>query len=128
MGDRGQSLIETALSLSILVFLLIGGSDFARVYATQVAVLNAARAGVEAGSIKTAANDAAIITYVSDELSRVPGYRAADATITVAHSVGGGGENLTTVRVQYVYRTLIAWPLVPKTVNLDRSAVMRQYP
>ena len=50
-GDRGQSIVELALALPILVFLLIGGSDLARAFAVQIAVQNGARAGAEASAI-----------------------------------------------------------------------------
>ena len=43
-GDRGQSIVELALALPILVFLLIGGADLARAFAIQIAVQNGARA------------------------------------------------------------------------------------
>jgi Flp pilus assembly protein TadG len=128
----GQALIETALSLSVLVFLLIGGADFARAYAVQVGVLNAARAGAEAGVVNqlnasSAANITTVTSYVTDELGRVPGVNSGLATVTVTWPVSGG-VTYVQVRVQYTYRTLIAWPLVPNSLSLDRTASMRIYP
>lgn len=126
--EAGQALVELALSLSVLVFGLIGAADFARAFAAQVGVLNAARAGAEAGVIKVATTDAAIVSWAVDELGRVPGVDPAGATVTVTHSTGPGGEALLMVRVQYPFRTLVAWPLVPNQVALDRSVTMRKYP
>lgn len=123
--EGGQSLIETALSLSILVFLLIGGVDMARAYSAQVGVLNAARAAAEAGATETATTVAAIQGYATEELGRVPGVNSALATVTVTGCCVSGA---LTVRVQYPFRTLIAWPLVPNLLALDRSATFRQYP
>jgi Flp pilus assembly protein TadG len=130
--NGGQALVETALSLSVLVFLLIGGGDFARVFAAQVGVMNSARAGAEAGVVNqlnasSGANITTITSYVTDELGRVPGVDSTLATVTVTWPVSGGVTYVQT-RVQYTYRTLIAWPLVPNTVTLDRSASMRIYP
>ena len=133
-GERGQALIETALSLSILVFLLIGGADFARVFAAQVGVLNSARAGVEAGvvrqlNVSSSANIATIQSYAQDELGRVPGVDVSTATITPTWTQDSITlVNYVNVRVQYTYRTIITWPLVPNSVNLDRTATMRIYP
>lgn len=122
----GQSLVEVALSLSVLVFLLIGGADLARAYAAQVGVINSARAGAEAGAIKKATTDAAIESYAYDELSRVAGVDADAADITVTHTTEMGVD-LLTVRVRYTFRTLVAWPLIPTILDLDRSVVMREY-
>ena len=130
----GQSLVELALALPMLVFLLMGGTDFARAYSAQVGVLNAARVGAEAAAsraegvtIPVVDDDAAVITYARNELARAAGIDGASATITHTNTTGGGGELLTTVRVRYTYRTLVAWPLLPNTLELDRSATFRRY-
>ena len=133
----GQSLIELALALPILVFLLMGGADFARVYSAQVGVLNAARVGAESAAsrapgvtIPVVDNDAAVIAYARNELARAAGVDGATATITHTNTVGAGGELLTTVRVRYTHQTVVPWPLLPNngTVPLDRTVVFRRYP
>ena len=123
-GEAGQSLIELALVLPILVFLLMGGVDLARAYSAQVGVLNAARAAAEAGATETASTVAAIQAYATDELRRVPGLSAATPTVTVTGCCASGA---LTVRVQHTFNPLIAWPLVPNQLALDRSATFRQY-
>jgi Flp pilus assembly protein TadG len=127
-GDAGQALIETALSLGLLVFTILAGTDLARVFAAQLAVQNSARAGAESSVTRAAANDAAITTYVTDELGRVAGVNPASATITITHTVGAGGEQLVNVRVQYTWRPLTPWPGLPPSFALDRTVTMRQYP
>ncbi len=127
-GESGQALVETALSLSLLVFTILGGADMARAFAAQLAVQNSARAGAEAAVTRAATTDPQIISYVTDELGRVAGVNAAAATITVTHTTGAGGESLVNVRVQYMYRTLVPWPFVPNTLSLDKTATFRNYP
>jgi Flp pilus assembly protein TadG len=124
-GDRGQALVEVALLLPLLVFGLIGGVDMARAYAAQLGVQNAARAGAEAYLLGVATTDAAITTYVQNELSGVPGVTASAATVTVTHSTVSG-VSYVTVRVRYIWRTLVAWPLVPNQATFDRSTQMRK--
>lgn len=126
--ESGQALVETALSLSLLVFTILGGADMARAFAAQLGVQNAARAGAEASVTRAAATDPQIVTYVTDELGRIAGLNAAAATISVTHTVGAGGEQLVNVRVQYTYRTLVPWPFVPNTLNLDKTVTFRNYP
>lgn len=130
----------------MLVFLLMGGADFARSLSAQVGVLNAARAGAEAAAVRAPGvsqpvnpNDAAVIAYARTELSRVPGVVATLATITVTRFRADGVTACVnppttatpcyvTVRVQYPFRTAIAWPLLPNAIDLDRSAQFRTYP
>ena len=47
----GQSVVELALCLPLLVFGVVGGADLARAYALQIAVENGSRAGAEAYAI-----------------------------------------------------------------------------
>jgi Flp pilus assembly protein TadG len=126
--ESGQALVETALSLSLLVFTILGGADMARAFAAQLGVQNAARAGAEASVTRAASTDAQIIVYANDELGRIAGLNAAAATISVTHTVGAGGEQLVNVRVQYPFKTLVAWPFVPNTLNLDKTVTFRNYP
>lgn len=126
--ESGQALVETALSLSLLVFTILGGADMARAFAAQLGVQNAARAGAEAAVTRAATTDPQIIAYATDELGRIAGVDAATATISVTHTTGAGGESLVNVRVRYTYRTLAPWPFVPNTLSLDKTATFRNYP
>jgi Flp pilus assembly protein TadG len=125
-GERGQSMVELALLLPILVFGLIGAADMARAFGAQLATQNAARAGAEAAVLKVATTDALIETYALNELASVPGVNSADATVTVSHTTSGAVDYVT-VSVRYTWRTLVAWPLVPNEATFDRSTKMRKY-
>jgi Flp pilus assembly protein TadG len=127
-GESGQALVETALSVSLLVFTILGGADMARAFAAQMGVQNSARAGAEAWVTRAATTDAQAIAYAADELGRIAGVDSAAATITVTHTTGAGGESLVNVRVQYTYRTLAPWPFVPNSLSLDKTATFRNYP
>ncbi|HEV8229579.1 MAG TPA: TadE/TadG family type IV pilus assembly protein [Candidatus Limnocylindria bacterium] len=125
--DGGQALVETALSLSLLVFTVLGGADMARAFAAQLGVENAARAGAEAAVTRVATTDPQIVSYATDELGRIAGLDPSLATVTVTHTIGPGGETLVNVRIQYPFRTLVPWPYVPNTINLDRTVTFRNY-
>jgi Flp pilus assembly protein TadG len=120
--------VETALSLSLLVFTILGGADMARAFATQMGVQNAARAGAEAAVTRAATTDAQIVAYALDEIGRIAGVDPTAATVTVTHTTAAGGVSLVNVRVRYTYRTLAPWPFVPNTLSLDRTATFRNYP
>lgn len=136
--DRGQSMVELALTLPILVFSLIGGADLARAYAIQLAVQNGARAGAEAAAINYpfTLTESSIRTRTIDEMDRTPGMVAANALVTVTFKQLDGVTTCTdppspaapcyaTVRVRYTFRTVTPWPLVPNIANFDRSTTMR---
>lgn len=125
-GERGQSLVELALLAPVLIFGLIAAADLARAYSAQLAIQNASRAGAEAAVLHVATTDALIESYALEELASAPGLDPDDATVTITHSTSGG-VSFVTVRVQYTWSTLVAWPLVPNQASFDRSTVMREY-
>jgi Flp pilus assembly protein TadG len=136
--DLGQSLVELALLLPVLVFGLIGAADLARAYAVQLAVQNGARAGAEAYAIDFAKNQAQAVGRARLEMGQTPGLNSTAATInlTVAQTDGSACTVsppsivfpcFVTVRVQYTFNTLVAWPLVPNQALLDRSTTVRLF-
>ena len=137
--DRGQSLVELALTLPILVFSLLGGADLARAYALQLAVQNGARAGAEAAAINQSPTAQLAIDRARDEMSRTPGMDVTDLTNPLVTAVFAKTDGITacanppsaadpcfaTVRVRFTFRTITPWPLVPNTANFDRQTVFR---
>jgi Flp pilus assembly protein TadG len=135
----GQSIVELALCLPLLVFGVVGGADLARAYALQIAVENGSRAGAEAYAITSSAvrtlgeaRQAAI-----DEINRTPTAAATTSMVTVSTTLADGTTvcNSTSlalpcyvnVRIQYDWHTLVAWPLVPNSGTFDRTTSMRTY-
>jgi Flp pilus assembly protein TadG len=137
--ELGQSLVELALLLPILVFGLIGAADLARAFAIQLAVQNGARAGAEAYAISFAPTPARAAARVMDEVSRTPGINLAllDITTPQRPQHTDGTDCVTTptvanpcfytVTVEYQFRTLVAWPFIPNTANFNRSTTMRTF-
>lgn len=137
-ADQGQSLVELALTLPIMVFSLIGGADLARAYALQLAVQNGARAGAEAAAINQSPTAQLAVDRARDEMSRTPGMDVADLTNPLVTAVFAKTDGtvcanppsaadpcFVTVRVQFTFRTITPWPLVPNTANLDRQTIFR---
>ncbi len=134
--EGGQSLVEYALTLPILVFGLVGAADLARAYAQDLAVQNGARAGAEAAAIDTTPTQSGTIARARDEMDRTPGMSSANATITVTLKQADGTTNcidpptpatpcFVTVRVRYTFNTVTPWPIVPNTATFDRQTIMR---
>src|SRR6202042_3592608 len=49
-GDTGQGLVELALTLPLLILIVMGGAEFARVAGASIETANAARAGAQYGA------------------------------------------------------------------------------
>jgi Flp pilus assembly protein TadG len=131
-------MIELALALPIMAFLLIGGADMGRAFAIQIAVQNGARAAAEASALDYTPTPGEATTHAQQEMNRTPGMNANSAIITYTKKLVDGTtdcpaspSNATpcyfTVRVQYTFNTIIPWPLIPNTFNLDRTTKVRSF-
>ena len=141
LEERAQSLVEIALLMPILVFLILAGGDLARAYALQLAVQNGARAGAEAAAVSFTPTVSDTEARALDELLRTPGLDPNDqslvitATFKLLDGITDCGPSdptvanpcWATVRVQYTFHTVTPWPLIPNTALFDRSTTMRTY-
>jgi Flp pilus assembly protein TadG len=136
----GQSMVELALLLPILVFGLIGGADLARAYALQLAIQNGARAGAEAYAINFSPTAFMAQQRAKDEMARTPGMDTnsldlqtfvyvtqADGITTCLRPPTVATPCFVTVEVQYIFHTIVAWPFIPNTAHFDRSTTMRTF-
>ncbi len=129
-------MVETALMLPILIFLILAGGDMARGYAIQIAIQNGARAGAEAAAIDYTPTASEAENRARDEMSRTPGmdHNVPTVSVTFAQSDGStacvspptlANPCFATVTVQMTWRTITAWPLIPNTFNFNRSTIVR---
>lgn len=134
---RGQALVETALVFPILVTLLVGAADLARVAHASIAVTNAARAGAQYGAQDgfTAQDATGIATAASNE--------ASNLTITTTSSyacVCSDGsastclntdcatshmEETVTVNTQATVTPAVHLPILPSTWTVKGQAIQR---
>lgn len=135
----GQSIVELALCLPLLVFGVVGGADLARAYALQIAVENGSRAGAEAYAISSSdvRSPLQAQTATIQEINRTPTANATTAMVQVTLTLADGTTICDTtslaapcyvnVRVQYNWRTIVAWPFIPTSGTFDRTTSMRTY-
>lgn len=134
--ERGQSIVETALMLPIMIFLILAGGDMARGFALQIAIQNGARAGAEAAAIDYTPTQLETEARARDEMGRTPGmdknapsvsvkFTQSDGVTTCVNPPTLANPCFATVRVIMPWRTITAWPLIPNTFTFDRQTRVR---
>lgn len=118
--QRGQSLVEFALLLPILVIIVFSAVEFGRLWMTMNVLTGAAREGARVASV-TAPNAALVQNAANSVLSAV---NISGATVTV---VGPDAANAVTVTVRINYSVLTGTivPGLTGSFQLTRSASMR---
>lgn len=134
-GERGQSLVEFAIALPVLLAIVIGIFEFGMAWNQRQVVTNAAREGARDAVIQT--SSAAQVQNTVGTYLTSAGLDPALATITLSANVGGAGVigQPVSVQVSYPYEFRFIGPIVALlqgddsamagTISLDTTAVMR---
>jgi Flp pilus assembly protein TadG len=131
-------MVELSLTLPLLCFMLIGGADLARAFALQIAVENGSRAGAEAFAMASSPNAALAQGAAVAEINRTPTAAATSSNVSVTKAQSDGTTAcispptiatpcFVSVRVQYTWTTIVAWPLIPNSGSFDRTTTIRTF-
>jgi Flp pilus assembly protein TadG len=120
-SERGQSLVETALTLPLLLMVSVGIFEFGRAYQTWQVVTNAAREGARM-SVLPDSTVAGVQDRVRQYLTNGALPRAADAAVTVNQAdqmalASGGTVSSSTVTVGYPFQFMLLNPIVRLVVS-----------
>ena len=136
--QRGQALLETAVTLPILLLVSVGIFEFGRAYQTWQIMTNAAREGARMASLPGTTDDAVtnrVRTYLAD--GQVANAAATAVAITRGNVIAiGGGGTATASRVTVTYpfafivlqpvaRLVVAGSTAGAPITLTTSALMR---
>ncbi len=137
----GQSLVELALVLPVLVLLLIVALDFARMFNMAMAVTDGARAGAQWGSLNraNAANTLGMEHAACNSMADIPCTPGTNSTASsfcqCAGSTGPisctspGGciavQNFVTVTTNATFSTVMPYPGLASTVPLSATVTMQ---
>ena len=146
-SSHGAAFVELAVSLLVIVMVLVGTTDFARVYHHVIDLENAARAGAQFGATSLAnSNDtagmaaAAVAAAPDTPLTAVASNAcvcASDDGSTTLRSVpcddscpeGATPEEhlvvMVTVNASYTFRTFAKVAPIPSNFTLTRTATLR---
>jgi Flp pilus assembly protein TadG len=109
-SERGQSLVELAMSLTIILVLLTGAVDFSIAYFSFTAMQDAAQEGALYGSINPT-DTTGIVSRVRNA-STNPVDLADTETVSVNVTLPGGSCEGGTVVVDVVYDYPISMPFI----------------
>jgi Flp pilus assembly protein TadG len=118
--EDGQSLVEFALVLPILIVLIFGVIEFGRLWMTVNTLSGAAREGVRVAAVT--APDAALVNNAVNNI--LTAANITGATITMA-GPNAASEVTVTVQMNYTVLTASILPGLSGTLQLTRSATMR---
>lgn len=130
---RGAAATEAAIVLPVLLTLAIGAVDFGRIFGLSVQLSNAVQAGAESGATHrpTSVNYNSwltrVRTAVMDDLSDSTDFNTSQVSIAVDLLTDSQGNQQVYVTANYLFRTIVNWPLVPNQVPLKSQVIMRQY-
>ena len=141
-SDAGSALVELAVTLPLLVLVMAGAIDFARVFYMGMELTNAARAGAQYGAynpaqsgdiagMRTTATGSVNITGVTATASRTCQCATSAGTFSAATctTTCPSGQHLVvtvTVTTSKAFTTLMgSFPGIPRTVSLVRAATLR---
>lgn len=136
--QRGQSLVELALLLPVLLLLVIGVADFARAFYMSIEVQDAARAGAQYG-LTNSSDTTGMQTAATNDAPDVSGMTAT-ATYGCICSDGSGASvhcntpptcpantqevNYVQVNTSATYTTFFPWPKIPSSFPLSGQAIL----
>jgi len=122
-GRQGQALVELALALPILIFLVMGIIECGRIFNSYLVITNASREGARAGI--TGDSDTEIRARVKDAATTLA-LTDSDITITPEQSLRSRGVPLT-VKINYSVTlfTPVLSAIIPNPFPLSSSTTMR---
>jgi Flp pilus assembly protein TadG len=119
-SERGTALIETALTLPLLLLVSVGIFEFGRGFQTWQVLTNAAREGARVAVLPNAvagAAEARVRQYMAS--GQLP--NAANATVTLnpiaSVSYGAGTATASVVTVDYPFEFMVLQPVARMLVN-----------
>ncbi|HKY59441.1 MAG TPA: TadE/TadG family type IV pilus assembly protein [Gemmatimonadota bacterium] len=134
LGERGQSLVEFAIALPVLLAIVIGIFEFGMAWNQRQVITNAAREGARVGVLQNMDDDDvenAVANYLTNA------NLDPDLATVSYENVGGTGDYgmPTTVNLSYPYEFRFIGPIVALlqgddsamagTISLQTTAVMR---
>jgi len=124
-NQRGAALIETAITIPLVLLVSVSIFEFGRAYQTWQVLTNAAREGARV-SILTDQTDNQVTAAVRNYMTsgRLP--NAASAPIVIERNVAFGGATASRITIAYPFNFMVLSPvakLVQRTSSLGNGTL-----
>ena len=132
-NQRGAALLETAITLPLVLLISVAIFEFGRAYQTWQVLTNAAREGARIAVLPDY-TDAQVTTTVRNYLNGGRLTNAGGATINVVRNVPFGSTTASRVTVNYPFQFMVIGPVarlvrststVGAPLTMQSSALMR---
>ncbi len=123
-SERGQTMVETAIVLPVVIFMLVAMVDAGRVFHAWIVVTNSAREGARAGAARQSAD------VVENRIeAAMNGWLCDDAETTCSDNGNIQGTSGTALQIQVSRDVTLLSPLIAAfwgdTVTLTGDATMQ---
>ena len=108
-NERGAALLETAITIPIILLITVGIFEFGRAYQTWQVLTNAAREGARM-AILVDKTDAEVQTVVKNYITS--GGLPATPTVNIDRNVAMGTNTASRITVDYPFRFIVLNPVV----------------
>lgn len=122
-GKRGQTLVELALLMPLMLWICAGTVDFGRVYYYDIAAISAARSGARMAA-DSSKDDAAVRAAVRADAGSSMTLTDADITITPTPTRTVGNDTTVSVTYRFTPITPLLSSVTGGTLTVTRSATM----
>lgn len=117
-SENGQTLVETALVIPIILLLLFGIVDFGRLFHSYITLNHAGREAARIASVGS--DDAAIISVIESTTENLEN----EVRYTIPGSRTSGSELTLTLKYNFEFLTPVLGQLV-RTFEIENKTVMR---
>ncbi len=126
LDEAGQSLVEVSLSAPLLVTLLVGMYEGTRMLLAAIVLQTGTLAGAQYGALSptNSTDTAGIATAVQNEVTLAQA-SPTNPVITSSTATDTNAETFVTVQGTFTVRTLFAYPGLPNSFVITRSATLR---
>jgi len=127
-GERGQALIEFAIILPLLIFILLGIAELGWYFVIRIALSNAATTGAEFAAYEGITDPDLVEERVREAANGVK-LGSGDIIVLIASYQDKKGikPKYALVQINYTYRPLVTGNLFRRTVTIKARAI-RYYP